>query len=116
MDPHQTRIALPLHNNPDDYSMDDVDSCHTRRLRRLSINEMDPSMLIAFLIKDEADWKKWREGISKVSGKPVVHVADTEPSLHCQSTERASAVDDVEILDDDDDDDGEGEMIERPVS
>ena len=70
-------------------------------------------MLIAFFIKDEVDWKDWRESITKVSGKPVVHVADTEPSLHCHGAERASAVDDVEILDDEDE--GDGEVIERPV-
>ena len=109
MDPHLTRPALPLHTDPGDYSKEEVDSCHTRRLRRLPITDMDPSMLLAFLIKDEADWEDWREGIVKVSGKPVVHVADTEPPLHGQGAERASAVDDVEILDDDD-----GEMVECP--
>ena len=71
-------------------------------------------MLLAFFIKDQVDWENWREGISQVSGKPVVHVADTEPSLHSHGAERASAVDDVEILDDEDE--GDGEVIERPES
>ena len=82
---------------------------------------MDPSMLIAFLIKDESDWRSWREAVNDTPGKPVIHVADTEPSLHSQSAIRENAVDDVETLDDDDDDndegDGEGrdgELIERP--
>ena len=114
MDPHQTRTALPLHADIRNYTKEEIDSCHTRRLRRLSIKEMDPSMLIAFLIKDEAAWKDWRQGVTEVSGKPVVHVADTEPFLHGQGAERASAVDDVEILDDEDEDDGE--MIEHPIS
>ena len=111
MDPHQTRPALPLHEDLTDYTKDEIDSCHTRRLRRLSINEMDPSMLIGFLIKDKRVWDSWRGAISEANGKPVVHVADTEPTLHCQSTERASAVDDVEILDDDE---GDGELVESP--
>ena len=107
MDPHQTRPALPLHGDIAEYTQDEIDSCHTRRLRRLSINAMDPSMLIAFLIEDERDWRSWRGAVSEVKGKPVVHVADTEPTLHSKGLERASAVDDVEILDDDDEEDGE---------
>ena len=114
MDPHQTRTALPLHSDINKYKKEEIDSCHTRRLRRLPINEMDPSMLIAFLIKDEADWREWKESIVRVSGKPVVHVADTEPSLHGHGSERASAVDDVAVLDDEDDEDGD--VIERPIS
>ncbi len=112
MDPHQTRPALPFYDNVADYAKEEIDSCHTRRLRRLSIKDVDPSMLIAFLIRDEADWKEWRESMSNVDGKPVVHVADVQPPLHGQGTERASAVDDVEILDDDDE--GDGEIVDRP--
>lgn len=114
MDPHQTRPALPLHASSEKYTKEEIDSCHTRRLRRLSIREMDPSMLLAFLIRDETDWENWRAGISNVPGKPVVHVADMEPSLHGHGVERASAVDDVEILDDEDE--GDGEVVERPNS
>lgn len=112
MDPHQTRAALPLYENAADYTKEEIDSCHTRRLRRLSIKDMDPSMLMAFLIKDEADWRQWRESVSDVKGKPVVHLADTEPPLHGENSERASAVNDVEILDDDDE--GDGEFVKRP--
>ena len=112
LDPHITRPALPFHKNPTDFTDEEIDSCHTRRLRRLPLKDMDPSMLIAFLIKDEEDWKSWRRAIGIASGKPVVHVADEEPSLLEHSALRQSAVDDVEILDDEDEDDGE--MVERP--
>ena len=114
LDPHVTRPGLRLCLDPADLTQEEVDSCHTRRLRRLPLKDMDPSMLIAFLIKDEEDWKSWRRGISDASGKPVVHVADSEPSLHGHGTERQSAVDDVETFDDDEGDEGDGEMIERP--
>jgi len=113
LDPHVTRPALQHHSNSADLNEEEVDSCHTRRLRRLPLKDMDPSMLIAFLIKDEDDWKSWRSAISQTSGKPVVHVADKEPSLHGQGAERPSAVDDVETFDDDDGDEGDGELIER---
>lgn len=111
LDPHQTRPAFPLHSSPTEYTHPEIDSCHTRRLRRLPLKDMDPSMLIAFLIKDEQDWKFWRKDIGNAAGKPVVHVADAEPSLHGLGTERQSAVDDVETFDDEEED---GELVERP--
>jgi cysteine protease ATG4 len=65
---------------------------------------MDPSMLIAFLIRDENDWKDWRRAVQEVQGKAVVHVADKDPALHGLGTERDGAIDEVETFDDEDDD------------
>lgn len=62
---------------------------------------MDPSMLIGFLIRDEADWAEWRKALGDVKGKQIVHVADTEPNPYDMDDERASAVDEVEAFDDD---------------
>ena len=111
LDPHVTRPALPFHKSPADITEEEINSCHTRRLRRLPLKDMDPSMLIAFLVKDEEDWKSWRRAIGTASGKQVVHVADEEPSLHGHGVVRKSAVDDVETLDDDEEADGDGETI-----
>ncbi|KAI9798549.1 MAG: Cysteine protease atg4 [Piccolia ochrophora] len=113
LDPHHTRPALPLHAHLADYTPEEVDSCHTRRLRRLHISEMDPSMLIAFLIRDEADWDAWKQGVAKVPGKAVIHVAKGHTALHGQGSERQGAVDEVEILDDEDDvdDDDENDTV-----
>ncbi|KAB8293131.1 hypothetical protein EYC80_007484 [Monilinia laxa] len=104
LDPHQTRPALPYKDDVEDYTIEDVDSCHTRRLRRLHIKEMDPSMLIAFLIRDENDWKEWRRAVKEVQGKGVIHVADKDPALYGLGGERDGAIDEVEAFDDDDDD------------
>ena len=114
LDPHVTRPALPFHKSPADFTEEEIDSCHTRRLRRLPLKDMDPSMLIAFLVKDEEDWKSWRRALGTASGKAVVHIADEEPSLHGHGAVRKSAVDDVETFDDEDEDDIDGEMKERP--
>lgn len=102
LDPHNTRPFLPLHSDLSDYTQDDLDSCHTRRLRRLHVKEMDPSMLIAFLIRDEADWRNWRKAVTEVHGKPVIHVADSEPIIH-GGQERQGAIDEVEAFDDEED-------------
>ncbi|KAL9020755.1 MAG: hypothetical protein Q9185_002071 [Variospora sp. 1 TL-2023] len=115
LDPHQPRTALPWRVNVTDYTKEDVNSCHTRRLRRLPIHDMDPSMLIGFLIRDRDDWDLWRRSLSQVQGKPVVHVADKEPVMDREEARRQSTVYDVETLDDDEDDgyddEGDGELV-----
>ncbi|KAL9129731.1 MAG: hypothetical protein Q9217_001889 [Psora testacea] len=119
LDPHFTRPALPLHPDPTDYSAEEVQSCHTKKLRRLALKDMDPSMLLAFIITDENEWMRWREAIKTAPGKAIVHVADREPSLLGHGSERHSAVDEVETIDDearDEGDDGDGEMVEHPLS
>jgi cysteine protease ATG4 len=74
---------------------------------------MDPSMLIGFLIKDEDDWESWKQRVYSVPGKPVIHVSDDETSMFGPSSERESAVDEVEALDDEDDSDRE--VISHPT-
>ena len=105
LDPHHTRPALRKPSNADDdYDDEEASSCHTRRLRRIPLNQMDPSMLIAFLLKDEEDWRDWKRQMEMVSGKNVVHVAAARPSGQGHSAERDGAVDEVQTFDDDNDD------------
>ena len=77
-------------------------------------------MLIAFLIRDEEDWRDWRSQISRSAGqevtskesygKAVIRVADQEPPSR---TERAAALDEVEFLSDgDDDEDADGVKVD----
>ncbi|KAL7276267.1 Cysteine protease atg4 [Rhizina undulata] len=107
LDPHQCRQSLPYRDNSSKYTSEEVDSCHSRRLRRLHLREMDPSMLLAFLIKDEADWKEWRRGVEQVQGKRVIHVGDVEPTAHGHTGgPREEAIAEVEAFDDDDDEEG----------
>jgi len=105
LDPHSTRALLPYYSTPESYTPEEVASCHTRRLRRIEIREMDPSMLIAFLVRDEADYENWKEGVVSVQGKAIVHVSKNKPSPRGQ--ERAGAVDEVESFDEREDEEGE---------
>ncbi|GKT39926.1 putative cytochrome b5 [Colletotrichum spaethianum] len=82
----------------------DVNTVHTRRLRRLHVRELDPSMLIGFLIRDEDDWDEWRRNVKHVQGKAVIHVAEHDPVSRGGEGERESAIDEVETLSDDDGD------------
>ncbi|RDW67911.1 cysteine protease [Coleophoma cylindrospora] len=105
LDPHQTRNALPLHERVEEYTEEEINSCHTRRLRKISLKDMDPSMLIAFLIRDESDWKSWRKAVEQAPGKRVIHIADHDPAARNLALERDGAIDEVETFDDEDDED-----------
>ena len=53
LDPHSTRPALPLDPSPED-----IASCHTRRVRRVGMEEMDPSMLLGFLVRTREEFEQ----------------------------------------------------------
>jgi cysteine protease ATG4 len=103
LDPHETRPALPFHPDPTDYTDEELASVHTRRLRSIKISEMDPSMLLGFLIRDDKDWEDWRRRVSEVKGKAIVRVYDKAPPGDGQTKEREGAVDEVETFDDTED-------------
>ncbi|KAI5857276.1 cysteine protease ATG4 [Durotheca rogersii] len=100
LDPHYTRPALQHHDDPDEYTQEELDTCHTRKLRRLHVKEMDPSMLIGFLIRDEDDWRDWRRSVKHVQGKAIIHVSDHDPTAHLHES---GGIDEVETLSDDED-------------
>ncbi|MCJ1314283.1 Cysteine protease atg4 [Agyrium rufum] len=101
LDPHSTRPCIPYHSEPSDYLEEEAATYHTSRIRRLHLRDMDPSMLLAFLIRDEQDWKAWRRALSRIDGKAFIHVADCEPQASSHSLERPSAIEEVEAIDDD---------------
>lgn len=107
LDPHETRPALPYHSDAGSYTAEEISTCHTRRLRGLKIGEVDPSMLIGFLIKDEDDWQDFKRRLSEVRGKKIVNVFDKEPPIPGETSERKEAVDEVETFDDDDEDEAD---------
>ncbi|RMJ23427.1 hypothetical protein PHISP_05707 [Aspergillus sp. HF37] len=98
LDPHHTRPALPDHQIDRPYGREELDTYHTRRLRRIHAKDMDPSMLIGFLIKDEHDWRDWKRRVASVPGKPIAYVHDRAEPEHGQG--RSEALDEVEALDD----------------
>ncbi|ORY84439.1 hypothetical protein BCR37DRAFT_269596 [Protomyces lactucae-debilis] len=61
LDPHFPRPALPFIGENAVYSQEERDSAHTRRVRRMDLSEIDPSMLIGFLIRDLAAWQQFRQ-------------------------------------------------------
>ncbi|GFF26782.1 probable cysteine protease atg4 [Aspergillus udagawae] len=98
LDPHQTRPALPQRSIDEQYTNEEIETYHTRRLRRIHVRDMDPSMLIGFIIKDKEDWTHWKSGVS-VQGKAIVHVLSESDTAVFHG--REGAIDEVEVLDDD---------------
>ncbi|KJZ70398.1 Putative cysteine protease atg4 [Hirsutella minnesotensis 3608] len=103
LDPHHTRTALPYHADADEYADDEIESCHTARLRRIHIREVDPSMLIGFLIRSEDDWLDWRRCVKHVQGKAIIHVADHDMTTQSAKGQREDAINEVEPLSDESD-------------
>ncbi|KKA29287.1 hypothetical protein TD95_002523 [Thielaviopsis punctulata] len=90
LDPHITQPALKYHDDVSEYSTEEIATYHTRRLRKLHVKEMDPSMLIGFLIRDENEWRDWRAGLKHVQGRPVISVFDTNPMNHMDALDNAT--------------------------
>lgn len=81
LDPHFPRASLPYHEDLARYTDKDLDSVHTRRVRMMSIDALDPSMLIGFLIQDEDDWRNWKESINSSPFKvKLVSISEARPS------------------------------------
>ncbi|KAI4733589.1 hypothetical protein E4T50_15857 [Aureobasidium sp. EXF-12298] len=105
LDPHTTRPLLPA--SPSEV---DIASCHTRRLRLIPLEEMDPSMLLGFLIRNEEDWTNWKAAIEATpptGTKSIIHVYKEELSLSGDTTEAdyERAVAEVQSCDEDEEDD-----------
>ncbi|KAI5286089.1 Cysteine protease atg4, partial [Ascosphaera acerosa] len=90
LDPHCTRPAARLLGGagagapgspPGLLSAADLDTYHTRRLRRLHVRDMDPSMLVGFLLRDRADFDSWKQQLSAGAAqhRSIVHLAEREP-------------------------------------
>lgn len=66
LDPHYPQESLQIKDDEGFVNIEnkfDFTTVHTTRLRKLHLNEMDPSMLIGFLIKDEADYEAWKSSM-----------------------------------------------------
>lgn len=50
------------------YSPADLQTFHCDRVRKMPVGSLDPSMLLAFLCRDEADWKDLRSRVLEASG------------------------------------------------
>ncbi|KZW00686.1 hypothetical protein EXIGLDRAFT_711000 [Exidia glandulosa HHB12029] len=62
------------------YSMTDLRTYHCDRVRKMPLSGLDPSMLLGFLCRDEADWKDFRQRMAEISkGRDTLFPIQEEP-------------------------------------
>ncbi|QRW05883.1 peptidase family C54 protein [Ceratobasidium sp. AG-Ba] len=64
------------------YSAAELRTFHCDRVRKMPLSALDPSMLLGFLCRDEADWKDFRARVADMSKttRTLFSIADERPS------------------------------------
>lgn len=64
------------------YSAAELRTFHCDRVRKMPLSALDPSMLLGFLCRDDADWKDFRVRVADMSktSKTLFSIADEPPS------------------------------------
>lgn len=92
-DPHLPKSALRFSSLNDEF-----ESVHSGQLRALGFDEMDPSMLIGFLLRDRADMADWKARMKSVDPRSqAVVINATEPECSDDETEGYVLCEDEEI-------------------
>jgi cysteine protease ATG4 len=74
LDPH-----TPRHKLGSPVTAEELETVHTKRIRLLRLDQMDPSMLVGFLIKNEEDWNHWRSMIE--TRQKIIHIFEAAPTI-----------------------------------
>ncbi|KAG6905650.1 hypothetical protein DXG01_001444 [Tephrocybe rancida] len=107
------------------YPAAELRTFHCERVRKMPLSGLDPSMLIGFLCKDEADWEDFRRRVGElprtvfsVQEEPPTWPVDFDDNMGLESISEPDPDDllmememDDEDEGDDDDDDGDGEQF-----
>lgn len=64
-DPHSAQPSLEVSSTA---------TCHSTRFGKLSLADLDPSMLIGILVEGEDEWLKWKE---EVANYKIINILDT---------------------------------------
>ncbi|KAH3675108.1 hypothetical protein WICPIJ_009364 [Wickerhamomyces pijperi] len=108
LDPHVPQPSLKIDTeynkdiNPSELKIpqSSIQTVHTKKLRKIHLSEIDPSMLIGFLIKDEEQWWDFKRRIQNPENKnKIIHISpDESPEVY--SDRKPSFV----VIDNDSDD------------
>lgn len=109
LDPHFPRPALTA-VDPKDLTKEDYQSVHSTRIRKLHLKEMDPSMLVGILIKDEKDWEDWQ---ASVKSNKAVHISESPPIIMRRSSLSTGSDDEEGFVDVVFDPNGTGQGVEE---
>lgn len=97
LDPHQPRPKLAT-TESGVLQESSIGSIHTKRIRMLNLSEMDPSMLVGFLVKNEDDFKDWKMRMTDPANKyNIINFFSSEPQIMRRTS--LSATNDDEFID-----------------
>ena len=114
LDPHFPRASLNA-KYPSDLAPDAFQSIHTNRIRRLHLEQMDPSMLVGILIKNQPDWDEWKANVMNSKTQKLIHVSAEPAVLRRSSISVGSDYNDDDDIDEkDDDDEGFVDVLVEP--
>ncbi|KZT40431.1 hypothetical protein SISSUDRAFT_1031980 [Sistotremastrum suecicum HHB10207 ss-3] len=87
------------------YRPEELKTFHCEKVRKMAFSVMDPSMLLGFLCKDEAEWLDFRRRVGEMSRtyKVIFSIQDEPPTWGVPSSSRTAAgasAADVDDLDD----------------
>ncbi|TFK32623.1 peptidase family C54-domain-containing protein [Crucibulum laeve] len=96
------------------YSAAELNTFHCERVRKMPLSGLDPSMLIGFLCRDEADWWDFRRRVAELP-RTIFSIQDEPPSWSSDmddnvGMESMSEQDDLD-MDMDEEDDASGEQF-----
>ncbi|KAF9089131.1 Cysteine protease atg4 [Mortierella sp. AD031] len=69
LDPHHSRCVVES-KNLNDYTAEDFSSYHCETIRKIDINAIDPSMLLAFYCRDRADFDAFCVKVKELNARP----------------------------------------------
>ncbi|KAF8154943.1 peptidase family C54-domain-containing protein [Crassisporium funariophilum] len=92
------------------YSAAELKTFHCDRVRKMPMSGLDPSMLIGFLCRDEADWWDFRRRVGDLP-RTIFSVQDEPPTWPSDSDDNMG-LESISEPDDMDLDDEEGEEVE----
>ncbi|KAK7049890.1 Cysteine protease atg4 [Paramarasmius palmivorus] len=93
------------------YSPTELKTFHCERVRKMPLSGLDPSMLIGFLCKNEADWNDFRRRVGElprtifsIQDEPPTWPSDSDDNMGLESISDPEDIADSMDLDDDDED------------
>jgi cysteine protease ATG4 len=74
IDPHYPQPSLEF--DEETSKIQGIETVHTKKIRKIHISEVDPSMLIGILIQTEDEWHIWKSKIQDTDSKnTIVHIS-----------------------------------------
>ncbi|KAF9156853.1 Cysteine protease atg4 [Linnemannia schmuckeri] len=107
LDPHHSRCVVES-KDLSDYTAEDLSTYHCEAIRKIDINSIDPSMLLAFYCRDRADFDAFCAEVQELNARPgmassILTVGEKAPDYDDDDDGRLLSVadeedDDLELI------------------